>query len=125
MTESYLGVSKAESKILSKVDKLIAALEYIVDDIIIEDNKVMIKTKKDIIIVNEGNSLIINSGVSVNISKEIHLNPNIDTSNIFEDMNKLEDSLEVAKKIEIEKVKNKIKEWFTSKWKIFGSLASF
>ena len=64
-----------------------------------KNNTVFVKTKKDIVIINEGNTININKGVSVNIAKEIHLNPNIDIDNIIDKPKTLENKLNEAKYI--------------------------
>ena len=82
---------------LSAVDNLPAVLRVLsslIDSIEIKDDNVYIKTSKNIIIQNEGNTVTINSGYSVNIAKEIHLNPDIKKV----DFKTLEYDLEEAKK---------------------------
>jgi len=93
--------------IIKKLDKLNKLKELkniykLLDLITIEEknNTVFIKTKKDLVIINEGNTININKGVSVNIAKEIHLNPNIDIDNIIDKPKTLENKLNEAKCIE-------------------------
>ncbi len=61
----------------TKEKKLDIILDHLIDSIELRDDVIYIKTKKDIAIENEGNTIIINKGVQVLLAKEIHLNPNI------------------------------------------------
>ncbi len=90
--------------LFEKHSKILDVLGSVIENIETKDNVVFIKTKKDIVIVNDGNNIVINSGVSVNISKEIHLNPKINIDNIFEDVNNIENILDEAKEFEKAKI---------------------
>jgi len=57
--------------------KLEIILDNLIDSIELRGNDILIKTKKNIAIQNEGHLVQINSGSHVMLSKEIHLNPNI------------------------------------------------
>lgn len=82
--------------------KLDIILNHVIDSIELRGNVVHIKTSKDIAIENNGNIVTINSGMQVLLSKEIHLNPNIDFSdtNFTELENRIEeDKLEQERKL--------------------------
>jgi len=88
--------------------KLDIILDYLIDSIELRGNEVLIKTKKNIAIQNDGHFVQINSGSHVLLSKEIHLNPNI----TFNDKNlsDIQSQLDYAREIEEQKVLEEQKE---------------
>lgn len=63
-------------ELCKKIDKINLALVDIIDDIVSIDEKTIgIKLAKNIVVYNEGSCVTINKGYSVQIAKEIHLNP--------------------------------------------------
>jgi len=82
----------------TKEKKLEIILEHLIDNIELKDDLVIIKTKKNIAIQNDGHLVLVNSGCHVMLSKEIHLNPKIEFNP--EDMNILQASLDEAQEKE-------------------------
>ena len=58
-------------------------LSNIIDSIEIKGNDVLIKTSKNIIIENAGNTINITKGFNIQIADEIHLNPEIPLNDIL------------------------------------------
>ena len=117
-----MNIIKKIKNYINKKDKTIDILYSLIESIEEKEGTVFIKTNKNIAIENNGHFVMLNKGMSVNISKEIHLNPNININkdNIFN----LEHNLEEAKKIAYEEAKNKmaintLNE--VNKWKPLGS----
>lgn len=79
----------------TKEDKLDIILNHLIDSIELKDDLVIVKTKKNVVVQNEGHFVQINSGAHVMLSKEIHLNPiiNMDFNNDFD---KLQENLDKA-----------------------------
>lgn len=76
-TKEYNALSSYERAFLcKKIDKINLALVDIIDDIVnIDENTIGIKLAKNIVVYNEGSCVTINKGYSVQVAKEIHLNP--------------------------------------------------
>lgn len=64
-------ITKSEK---SKIDIL---LNHLIDSIEVKDDVVVIKTSKNILLENDGHVVTLTKGVSVQIAKEIHLNPEL------------------------------------------------
>jgi len=90
-----------------KQDKILGIIETLIDEIKVEGDNILIKTNKNIVLSNDGNMAIVNSGVSVNISKVIHLNPKID-KNVYDNFNDLEENLKIAERKALKNMKNKM-----------------
>lgn len=59
-----------------KMRKITLALHDLIDEIVnIDENTLGIKLAKNIVVYNEGSCVTINKGYSVQVAKEIHLNP--------------------------------------------------
>lgn len=70
----------------TKIQKINALLE-IVDGIEVKENFIKIHTSKNLAFLNDGTTVVFNSGYIVHQGKEIHLNPGIDTNGSYiEDM---------------------------------------
>ena len=87
----------------TRESKIEALFDHIIDEIQIVDNNVHIKTSKNIIIENDGHSVMINKGVSVNLSHQIHLNPKIN----FGGFDILQDDLQEAYEKEMKALQDK------------------
>ena len=68
-------------------------LNYLIDSIEMRGDTVHIKTKKNILLENDGHIVTINSGMNVILANQIHLNPKIN----FEE---LKPKLDEARRIE-------------------------
>jgi hypothetical protein len=84
--------------------KLDIILEHLIDTIELRDNDVLITTKKNIAIQNDGHLVQINSGAHVMLSKEIHLNPKIK----FNGFDSVQQDLDYARELEEIELKKKI-----------------
>jgi hypothetical protein len=75
--ENYNELAFEEKlELCKKIDKINLALVDIIDDIVnIDENTIGIKLAKNIVVYNEGSCVTINKGYSVQVAKEIHLNP--------------------------------------------------
>lgn len=76
-----------------KLTKMFDLLDLI-DYIDINEDTVNIKLSKNLVLENEGHTVMVNKGMSVNISKEIHLNPEIKFNK--DEIDSLEQDLEDA-----------------------------
>lgn len=86
--ENYNELAFEEKlELCKKIDKINLALVDIIDDIVSIDEKTIgIKLAKNIVVYNEGSCVTINKGYSVQIAKEIHLNP---SKNVEESVSKM------------------------------------
>jgi hypothetical protein len=68
------------SKILTKKEDKLDILLDMIDSISVnnETNTVHIKTRKNLALENDGHMVVINSGMQVLLSKQIHLNPKVE-----------------------------------------------
>lgn len=75
--KEYSELSVTErTDLVKKMDRINLALVDIIDDIVnIDENTIGIKLAKNIVVYNEGSCVTINKGYSVQVAKEIHLNP--------------------------------------------------
>jgi len=89
----------------TRESKIEALFDHVIDKIEIIDDNVHIKTSKNIIIENDGHSVMINRGVSVNLSHQIHLNPKIN----FGGFDILQDDLQLAYEAEMKALQEKHK----------------
>jgi len=96
--KKFFNIEKTKQDNKNKLDII---LNDVIDTIQVKDDLVIIKTKKDFVIQNEGHFVHINKGMHVNLSKEIHLNPIIDM-NFEKDFNSLEGNLKEAERIQLE-----------------------
>jgi len=88
--ENYNELAFEEKlELCKKIDKINLALVDIIDDIVsIDENTIGIKLAKNIVVYNEGSCVTINKGYSVQVAKEIHLNP---SKNVDESVSKMLD----------------------------------
>lgn len=91
----------------TKQKKLDIILDHLIDSIELRGDDVLITTKKNIAIKNEGHLVQINSGVHVLLSKEIHLNPSIDFD-ADKDFSGVQEQLDYARSVEDTKIKEKV-----------------
>jgi hypothetical protein len=117
-----MNIIKKIKNYISKKKETIDILYSLIESIEEKEGTVFIKTNKNIAIENNGHFVLVNKGMSVNISKEIHLNPNININK--DNFLNLEYNLEEAQKIAYEEAKNAmaintLKE--ANKWKPLGS----
>lgn len=86
--KEYSELSVTErTDLVKKMDRINLALVDIIDDIVnIDENTIGIKLAKNIVVYNEGSCVTINKGYSVQIAKEIHLNP---SKNVEESVSKM------------------------------------
>jgi len=96
--KKFFNIEKTKQDNKNKLDII---LDQVIDTIEVKGDLVIIKTKKDLVIQNEGHFVHINKGVHVNLSKEIHLNPIIDM-NFEKDFDSLEGNLKEAERIQLE-----------------------
>lgn len=69
-------LSEEKIELYKKIDSILISLTNLIDDIVeLDENTIGIKLAKNIVIYNEGSCVTINKGFSVQIAKEIHLNP--------------------------------------------------
>ena len=59
----------------SKSQKLEVILEYLIDSIEVKGNIVHIKTSKDLVLENNGNTVFFTKGYNIQVAEKIHLNP--------------------------------------------------
>ena len=92
----------------TKQKKLDIILDHLIESVEVRNNDVIITTKKkNIGILVNGHLVQLNTGSHVMISKEIHLNPKI-KFNKDESFDKLQGSLDEARKTEAYKIKKKV-----------------
>ena len=96
--KKFFNIEKTKQDNKYKLDII---LDHVIDTIEVKGDLVIIKTKKDFVIQNEGHFVHINKGMHVNLSKEIHLNPIIDM-NFEKDFNSLEENLKEAERVQLE-----------------------
>lgn len=95
-------------KVEKKNDKIDVIFDYLIDTIEVKEDMVYIKTKKNIILENDGSIININKGYSVNISEKIHLNPIINFKK--EDINNIKQICDDAEKKALEEAYTKLRE---------------
>jgi hypothetical protein len=94
----------------TKQKKLDIILNHLIDTIELRGNDVLITTKKNIAIQNDGHLVQINSGAHVMLSKEIHLNPKI-KFNINSNFETVQGDLDYARELEEIELKEKLEEF--------------
>ena len=102
-------VQKAKHFIVgdTRQKKLDIILDHLIDSIELRGNDVLITTKKNIAIQNDGHLVQINSGSHVLLSKQIHLNPKI-KFNANNDFSEIQGQLDYARELEEIKLKERI-----------------
>ena len=90
--------------------KLDIILDHLIDSIELRGNDVLITTKKNIAIQNDGHLVQINTGTHVLLSKEIHLNPKIEFKT-QDDFTKVQAQLDYARELEDIALQKKIEEF--------------
>ncbi len=98
-------INKIKNYIIGKdrESKLEIILDNLIDSIELKDDLVIVKTKKNVVVQNEGHFVQINTGAHVMLSKEIHLNPIIDMD-FNNGLNELQDKLDEAQEIQKRKM---------------------
>lgn len=98
------STKNALSKIFTKRDEKLDIILGMIDSISVnpETNLVHIKTNKNLALENDGHMVVINSGMQVLLSKQIHLNPKVDFD--IREMDVLEPNLQEVLRIEKEKI---------------------
>jgi len=91
----------------SRQKKLDIILDHLIDTIELRGNDVLITTKKNIAIQNDGHLVQINSGAHVMLSKEIHLNPKIK----FNNFETVQEDLDYARELEEIELKKRLEEF--------------
>ena len=97
----------ALTKVITGKHEILEAILDSIDSVSINPvtNLVHIRTSKNIAIENDGHMIVVNSGMQVLLSKQIHLNPKINFST--DNIDVIENDLDEARKKEVNNISQK------------------